>query len=311
MELTMGRIGLHQVDGATLCNSGAVRRRGVSGRTRDRVLWSVAAALAALCGCSGNASTDTSTSASDAPAASATLKSLDAKQLTGLCGQLLPKIRASSTPTHDCTLRAYIASNDETSCAAAKQTCVTDKTYDDWSKAACADFAGDAGTAPKFDCTTKVSEVTACFDASAKWLNALTCKAADPADTTPAPPTCLDDLLNGPCKFDIDLFLKDTNFKANNGTGTVPSGFFCIDGNKKYEYDLGSGDACNVCATSAKSTCCDSWVTCLKNTACECYVNCVDTDDVCFKQCNITDLPPDFVTHANCVGDNCSQECGF
>jgi hypothetical protein len=306
----MGTIGLQQVDGAMLCNAGAARRRGVSGRARGRALWSVAAALVAvgaLCACADD---DTSTGTSNVPPASATLTSLDAKQLTGLCGLLLPKIRASSTPAHECTLLAYIDSSDETSCAAAKQTCVTDKTYDDWSKAACADFAGDAGTAPKFDCSTKVSEVTACFDASAKWLNALTCKAADPADTsTGAPPTCLDDLLSGPCKFDIDLLLKDTNFKADSGPS--PTGFFCSDGSKKYEYDLGSGDACNVCATSAKSTCCDSWVTCLKDTACECYVNCVDTDDVCFKQCKITDIPADFVTHANCVGDNCAKECGF
>jgi hypothetical protein len=284
-----------------------MRWRGVSGGA----LWSVAAALGALYGY-GCADDDTTTDTSNAPAASATLKSLSAKQLTGLCGQLLPKIRASSTPTHDCTLRAYLESLDETSCAAAKQKCVSDKTYDDWSKAACADFGADAGTAPKFDCSTKVSEVTACFDASAKWLNALTCKAADPADTSTAdPPTCLEDLQTGPCEFDIDLFLKDTDFKADKEPGVVPSEFFCSEGNKKYDYDLGSGDECNTCATSAKNSCCNSWVACLKNTACECYVNCVDDDPVCFKQCNITDIPPDFITHANCVGDNCSKECGF
>jgi hypothetical protein len=310
----MGTTGLRHV--------GSALGKSTSGRTPKtrmlRMRWSGLLAVTALLGCGD----DSSGSTSNAPAASATLTSLTAKELTGLCNQLLPIVRSSSTPSHECTLSAVQDTNDEKSCATAKQACVTDKAYDDWSKAACADFVADASSTPHFACSTKVSALLDCFDTSAKWLNALTCKAADPAAKTEDPPTCLEELQTGTCEFDINLLLKDTDFHAPDSTpdagtkgdgGAVdPSQFYCIDGKDKYDYDLGSGDACNMCATSAKSACCDSWVKCLKDPACACFVECPDADDdVCFAKCNLTDFPDVFVDHANCVGDSCSKECGF
>jgi hypothetical protein len=307
MELTMGTIGLRHVGCARLDSS----RRMLSKAAR----WSAIVVIAGLLGCGD----DSPASSSDAPATSATLKSLTAKQLTGLCQQLLPKVRSASTPTHECTLSAVQDTNDEDSCAVAKADCVKNKAYDDWSKAACATFAADAGTTPSFDCSTKVSSVLDCFDASAKWLNALTCKAADPAANIEDPPTCLEELQTGACAFDLDLLLKDTNFHATKPDGGIkpdagtvdPSKFYCADGKDKYDYDLGSGDACNVCATDTKTGCCDTWVGCLKDTACACFVDCADEDDVCFAKCKITDYPDIFIDHANCVGDQCGRECGF
>ena len=310
----MKATGLQQVNRAPRDRSSARRV------LRSRALWSAVAAIAAGYSCGDDGSAGTS---SNAPSASAALSSLTGKQLTGLCQLLLPKVQAASIPTHECTWTAVQDTNDEASCGVAKQACVTNKAYDNWTKAACADFSSDAGTTPSFDCSTKVSTISDCYDSAVKWLNALTCKNADPAETSD-PPSCFKDLQVGDCMFDINLLLKDTDFhapdsNADAGTKTdagtkdaaaTEPAFYCLDGKDKYEYDLGLGDACNTCATSAQTGCCDSWVTCLSDAACECYVNCPSPDDsVCFQKCNITEVPDDFTAHANCVADSCAKEC--
>src|SRR5215510_7460877 len=71
----------------------------------------------------------------DVTPTSLSLKALTAKELTSLCKELLPIVRSASTPAHQCTELGVDVSEDEATCAATKQRCLTDKTYNDWSKA--------------------------------------------------------------------------------------------------------------------------------------------------------------------------------
>jgi hypothetical protein len=106
-----------------------------------------------------------------------------------------------------------------------------------------------------------------------------------------------------PCKFDIDLLLKDTAFKAPGAETYV-----CKDpgGGEDIRYDLGAGARCNACATGQ---CCDSFVECLDDTDCECFLNCSGSTDACFTKCGITDYPAPFDTHLACIQDGCQTEC--
>jgi hypothetical protein len=231
------------------------------------------------------------------------LTALTPQQLDSLCSVVLPKIRNASTPARQCTLQALTLSADvdEASCKTAQQDCLDSTAYDDWSKAACARLtAPDAGVLPHFDCTTQVSELTACFDKAATYLAGLTCKQAG---TPPAPPPCLAELEDGPCKFDIDLLLKDTAFRAPEAETYV-----CKDpsGGADIRYDLGVGARCNACSTGQ---CCDSFVDCLDDTDCECFLNCSGSTDACFAKCGITDFPTQFDVHLTCIQDNCQTEC--
>src|SRR5262245_51049911 len=87
--------------------------------------------------------------------ATAKLSSLDGAQLSALCKELLVKIKTANTPQHQCTLNAVISSESEAECKTASASCVSDKDYDDWTKAKCA----ETGKAPKFDCSTSVGDV--------------------------------------------------------------------------------------------------------------------------------------------------------
>jgi hypothetical protein len=231
------------------------------------------------------------------------LTALTPKQLDSLCAVVLPKIRNASTPARQCTLQALTSTevSDEASCKAAQQGCLDSLAYDDWSKATCARFtAADAGVLPHFDCTTQVSELTACFDKAAIYLADVNCKQAG---KLPAPPPCLAELEDGACKFDVDLLLKDTAFKAPE-----PGMYACKDpsGGPDIPYDLDAGARCNACATAQ---CCASLVECLDDTDCECFLKCSGSPDACFSKCGITDYPAQFDAHLACIQDNCQSEC--
>ena len=278
----------------------------VHGATAPRLL---AVTLLSLCAfapaCSGSDS-----SSGEKVSGSATLKSLTASDLTSLCKELLPVVKSSSTPAHACTLAAVASANDEDSCGDVKNTCVKEKQYDDWNKAVCKDFAADGGE-PKYTCTTKVSDIRDCYDEAANWLNALSCKAADPNDTSFGDvPSCFSDLSEGDCHFELADLMKDKKF-VYDGSSDTPDAYTCSSGDQTFSYEIGFDDACKACATSADTGCCDSWVACLTDKDCMCYTDCPDEDDVCFKQCGVSKIPQDFVDHANCLADMCAEPCGL
>lgn len=278
-----------------------MRRTQVKQRLLTHPVPLLCSALLVFAGCG-----DDDTANPDAPATSSTLKALSAKELTALCKDLLPIVRSASTPAHQCTELGVDVSEDEATCAATKQRCLMDKTYNDWSKATCKDFAADGGK-PSYTCSTKISEIKSCYDAAAKWLNALNCKAADPDDTSiEPPPSCFEKLQTGECKFKLVDLMEDKDFLWSNSGNA----YMCTDAGKDYDYDLGLGDACNACATAAKTGCCSSWIDCVNDEGCRCYADCPSSDDqVCYKQCGITDTPAAFEKHVQCIADTCTKEC--
>jgi hypothetical protein len=238
--------------------------------------------------------------ASGGAPASAALSALEPSQLAALCKQLLPKIRSSSTPARQCTLEA-LESDGEASCKEASQSCIDSKDYDDWTKAKCADLAA-AKDPPHFDCSKKVSEVSACFDSASKWLAGLNCElSTDSSDLTP--PDCLAELQADDCGFNIDDLLVDDDFRAQKSDEYV-----CKDGDESVPYDLMTGVECNQCATEH---CCDSFVSCLNDTACSCFLGCSGEDTACFAKCKIKDYPDAFNDHVSCLSAGCADACGL
>ncbi|HKU37717.1 MAG TPA: hypothetical protein VJR89_06205 [Polyangiales bacterium] len=299
-----------------------------------------AVVLVAAVGCGddddGSGPADGGAAGSPAPASGKALSALTASELEGLCGELLGPVKSASTPEQLCTEAALSTESTASACDTERKACLEDKTYQDFSKVRCADFT--SSTAPKFDCNTKVSEVTSCYDKVATWLKSLRCAQAGKAAELP---DCIDEL-DADCDFGLSKLISDDEQPDGNmscdpgdyanctctggskgtqrcndkGTfdacvcGEMPSNdkFVCRSGSKSYPYDFGGGSACNECATDK---CCSSFVDCENDTACACYWTCIADPDIadCEAHCKVSDIPEAFVDHAVCLADNCSTPC--
>jgi hypothetical protein len=276
------------------------------------------------------------------PSGSKALKSLSARELRGLCQELLDRVRDVSTAEQQCVSIGLSTASTASACDTAKKSCIDHKSYEDFSKDRCAVFdAPDAGrTLPTFDCDTTVSEVRACYVKVSSWLEGLRCSQAGKAAEIPS---CIDELSDGKCSFGLSQLLADTEPTATDagalscepkkmvsclctdgekGTqtcnadgvyepcicGTAGTSNECKSGSKSYPYDFGAGDECNQCATKS---CCISFVDCQSDADCACYWDCLGQSGQpdCYSACGITDSPPAFVEHAVCLRDSCRSQC--
>jgi hypothetical protein len=272
--------------------------------------------------------------ASVAPPPDKALSKLTASEIESLCAELLDPVKAASTPEQQCVELALRTEETVAACDTARKDCLEDETYQDFSAVECASFT--SSTAPKFDCETKVSEVTSCYDKVASWLKGLRCSQAGKA---PAMPACIDELEDD-CDFGLSKLTggdggmscepgdyasctctggaKGTQLCNSEGMydacacGSMPGPgeYVCKSGSDTYPYDFGGGDSCNDCAVKG---CCASFADCQQDTACACYWECLadpDTDD-CFLPCKLTKYPDAFVEHASCLSDSCGTPCGL
>jgi hypothetical protein len=276
---------------------------------------------------------------------SAALEDLVGAELTGLCEQLLARVRDVSTPEQQCVEVALASESTTSACDSARKACVRNKEYTDFEKARCNHYGDTTSDVdpPMFRCEVKVSAVTSCYDKVAKWLEGLRCSQAGEA---PAIPSCIDELSDGACKFALSKLLEggpagdagdgslscepgkkvsclcsgdaERGTQACNrdgiydpcvcGSASGGSAYSCKSGDMTYPYDFGVSAACNECATT---NCCVSYAQCESDEDCACYWECLGKSGVddCFGPCGITDYPDAFVDHASCLRDSCSVPC--
>ncbi|HKP62415.1 MAG TPA: hypothetical protein VJV78_37030 [Polyangiales bacterium] len=292
------------------------------------------ALTASACGDDDDTPADRDASVTPVPSSKA-LSKLTPSEIESLCEELLDPVRAASTPEQLCTEAALELENTSAACDAERKACLDDGAYQDFSKVRCASFT--SSTAPKFDCDTKVSEVTSCYAKVATWLKSLRCSQAGKAPELPA---CVDEL-GEKCQFGFSKLTGGgsdsdggmscepgdyNNCTCSGGTkGTqlcnsagvyeecacgqmTGDDYVCKSGSKSYPYDFGGGDGCNDCAVK---NCCASFAACEQDTACACYWKCLadpDTAD-CLTPCKLKDYPDDFVEHASCLTDACETPC--
>lgn len=258
-------------------------------------------AAAAVWGCGDDDSGDKDAGVAPVPGSKA-LSKLTAAEVERLCAQLIVTVREASTPEQLCIEDALQTASTAAACESDSKACVAEKDYPDFDKARCKDFSGTSASMPKFDCSTTVAEVTACYGKNASWLEGLRCSQAS---KVPDPPECIADLNKGDCKFGLSTLIANTDDTRDAGPATA---FQCKSSGKSYDYDFGGGDACNQCATT---NCCTSYVDCENDADCGCFWDCLGQPGQrdCKADCGITEYPDAFTAHSSCLIDNCVTPC--
>lgn len=269
-------------------------------------------------------------SASGGPLAGKTLSSLTADDVEDLCSDLIGIVRDSSSPERQCVAGALDTTDSEAECNDVRASCLRAEEYIDYDNVRCRSWT----SAPDFDCDTKVSEVEACYEQVADWLDGLRCSQAGDA---PDSPDCVSDLVDD-CSFGFSTLLTDGSEDVDAGAGDAGGGaagrggsgggssgsggaggggsgeeYTCRDGTQSVPYDFGLGAECNACGAES---CCDSFVDCQNDTACLCFWECLNGGEVdsameCFGPCNISAYPSEFADHAVCLDENCRAPCGL